>query len=98
MPKKQTKEPKMAEPRKKLKRQVVGSVYKAKDPGQVDYIKMRNTDTYYRLESPKFQLDQLEKAVAAGKLSEDIAQSVRERIAKIPDFVRFELVELVEKD
>lgn len=87
----------MAE-RKKLKRQVVGSVYKAKDPAQVDYIKMREGDKYYRLESPKYQLDQLEKAVAAGKLTEDIAEKVRERISKIPEYVRFELVELIEKN
>jgi hypothetical protein len=87
----------MAE-RKKLKRQVVGSVYKAKEAGQVDYIKMREGDKYYRLESPKYQLDSLEKAVSEGKLSEDLAQKVRDRISKIPDFVRFELVELVEQE
>lgn len=85
----------MAE-RKKLKRQVVGSVCKAKEAGQVDYIKMRD-GKFYRLESAEFQSKSLEGAVAAGKLSEEIAEKVRERIAKIPTWVRFELVELVEE-
>jgi hypothetical protein len=87
----------MAEKKKKLRRQVVGSVYKAKEEGQVDYIKMRDSGKFYRLESPKYQLDQLEKAVADGKLSDDLGEKIRDRIAKIPEFVRFELVELVEQ-
>lgn len=82
--------------KKKLKRQVVGSVCKSKDGGP-DYIKMRDSGKVYRLESAKQQLDNLEKAVSEGKLSEDIAGKVRERIEKIPSWVRFELVELVEQ-
>lgn len=82
--------------KKKLRRQVVGSVCKSKDGGP-DYIKMRDSGKVYRLESAKQQLDNLEKAVAEGKLSEDIATKVRERIEKIPAWVRFELVELVEQ-
>lgn len=82
--------------RKKLKRQVVGSVCKPKQEGQVDYIKMRD-GKIYRLESAKYQLSQLENAVSQGKLSEEIAEKVRERIGKIPEWVRFELVELVEE-
>lgn len=81
----------------KLKRSVVGSVYKAKEAGKVDYIKMRDTGKTYRLESAAYQLKSLEDAVAAGKLSDDVAEKVRERIQKIPEFVRFELVELVEQ-
>lgn len=86
----------------KLKRQVVGSVCKAteeakkKNPNAVDYIKMRESGKIYRLESPAYQLKSLEEAVTAGKLSEEVAGKVRERIEKIPDWVRFELVELVE--
>lgn len=82
---------------KKKKRQVVGSVCKSKDEGQVDYIKMRD-GKIYRLESPAFQLKSLENAVAQGKLSEDIAEKVRERIGKIPSWIRFELVELVDAE
>jgi hypothetical protein len=83
--------------KKKLKRQVVGSVLKSKDGGP-DYIKMRESGKIYRLESAKQQLASLEKAVSEGKLSEDIAGKVRERIEKIPEFVRFELVELVDAE
>lgn len=79
------------------KRQVVGSVYKSKDPTKQDYIKMRDGKTYM-LESAASQLKSLESAVAAGKLPEDIAEKVRERISKLPAFVRFEIVELVDKD
>ncbi len=83
--------------KKKLRRMVVGSVCKSKDDGGVDYIKMRESGKIYRLESPKYQLAQLEKAVAEGKLSEEIADKVRDRVSKIPSWVRFELVELVEQ-
>jgi len=82
--------------KKKLKRVQVGSVCKAKEAGQPDYIKMRD-GKFYRLESQKFQLENLEQAVAAGKLSDDVAGKIRERIEKIPSFVRFEVVELVEE-
>lgn len=82
----------------KKKRQVVGSVCKSKNEGEPDYIKMRDGGKVYRLESPKYQLANLEKAVSEGKLSEDIAQKVRERISKIPSWVRFEMVELVDAE
>ena len=83
---------------KKKKRQVVGSVCKSKDPAQVDYIKMRDSGKIYRLESQAYQLKSLEAAVAAGKLTEDVAEKVRERINKIPTWIRFELVELVDAE
>lgn len=79
----------------KLKRVSVGSVCKSKTEGQPDYIKMRDGKVF-RLESPAFQLKSLEGAVAAGKLSEDIAEQVRSRIEKTPAWVRFEIIELVE--
>ena len=79
------------------KRRVVGSVCKPKEAGKVDYIKMRDSGKIYRLESASYQLKSLEDAVTAGKLSEEIAEKVRERIGKIPSWVRFELVELVDE-
>lgn len=90
----------------RLKRVSVGSVYKPKNDeetgkpkdGSVPYIKMRESGKIFRLESAKFQLESLEKAVAAGRLSSDIADKVRERIEKIPSYVLFEMVELVEQD
>ena len=83
--------------KKKLKRSVVGSICKDKDKTKPDYVKMRD-GKYYRLESQKYQLESLAKAVEAGKLSGDVAESIKERINKIPEWIRFELVELVEKD
>jgi hypothetical protein len=78
----------------KKKRNVVGSVLKSKDGGP-DYIKMKDGKVY-RLESKKAQLESLEGAVSAGKLSEEVAEKVRERINKLPEFVRFEIIELVD--
>ena len=80
----------------KKKRNQVGSVLKSKDGGP-DYIKMRD-GKIYRLESAKQQLASLEKAVSEGKLGEDVAQKVRERIAKVPEWVRFEIIELVDAE
>lgn len=85
--------------KKKYKRRVVGSVCKSKTDGQPDYIKIREDlvlkkDQTLRLESKKFQLSSLDSVVAAGKLSPDVADGIRERIEKIPDFVRFEIVAL----
>jgi len=81
----------------KKKRVQVGSVMKSKNAGEPDYIKMRDGKTY-RLESKKSQLESLQKAVADGKLSPDVAEKVEERINKIPDFVRFEIIELVDAE
>ena len=49
-----------------------------------------------RLESAKAQLASLETAVTAGKLSSEMAEKVRERIAKIPSYVMFEIIQLSE--
>ena len=48
------------------------------------------------LESKERQLKQLDESVSAGKLSEELAVKIKERIEKIPDYVRFEVV-LTEK-
>lgn len=79
----------------KLKRNQIGSFCKSKDDNKPPYIKMRD-GKIYRVESAKFQLKSLENAVAQGKLPEEIAEKVRERILKIPEWVLGEVVELVE--
>lgn len=89
----------MSEVKKKTKRSVVGSVLKSQKNPKEYYIKFRDDIVFkkgetIRLESKKQQLESLEGAVAAGKLSEEIAETIRERIEKIPDFVQFELVKL----
>lgn len=77
---------------KQPKRQVIASVVKSQDPSKPDYIKMRDTGECFSLESPKQQREKLEEAVKNGKITEEYAQKVRERLDKIPDFVRFEVV------
>jgi hypothetical protein len=82
----------------KFKRTQVGSFCKSKDEGKPPYFKMRD-GKIFRVESAKFQLKSLEDAVAQGKLNEEVANKVRERIAKIPEWVLAEIVELaVEKE
>jgi hypothetical protein len=46
-----------------------------------------------KLESKKFQMESLEQAVTNGKLSNDLAEKIKsDRIDKIPEWVRFEVV------
>jgi hypothetical protein len=46
-----------------------------------------------KLESKKFQMDSLQQAVESGKLSGDLAEKIKaDRIEKIPEWVRFEVV------
>ena len=78
------------------KRMQVGSVCKSKKDGEPDYIKMRDGKTY-RLESKAYQLRSLEDAVSQGKLSGDVVEQIKDRMEKTPDWVRFEIVEYVEK-
>lgn len=82
---------------KMAKRRVLGSVCKSKEPSKPPYLKLKEAVTLQagqviRVESAKFQLESLERAVAEGKLSGDLAEKVRERIQKIPDWVIGEAV------
>ena len=83
----------------KIKRRVIGSVCKSKDSGKPDYIKIREDivlkkNQSLRLESKKFQLESLESASSQGKVSPELTEKIRDRIDKIPDWVRFEIVAL----
>lgn len=49
------------------------------------------------LDSKKNRLDSVNKAEAEGKLSEEIANKVREDIEKMPEYVRFNITYLAEK-
>lgn len=67
-----------------------------------DYIKVRGAHVlkdgqFLNLETKAQQLKNLETAVASGKLSGDLASQIRERVNKIPDWVRFEVVTLEEE-
>lgn len=75
------------------KRREVGSVVKGRD-GKPDYIKISQDVTlkkgqYLNLESKAKQLENLQNAVASGKLSADLGEQIKERIEKMPEFVRF---------
>lgn len=85
----------------KMKRKVIGSVVKGKE-GKNDYIKVRGTHVlkdgqFLNLESKATQLKRLDEAVAAKKLTPDLAATIKARINKIPDFVRFEVITLEEE-
>lgn len=85
--------------KKKSKRRVIGSVLSSKDDPKQRYIKIREdvvlkAGQTLRLESAKQQLESLEAAVSAGKLSEEMAEKVRDRINKIPNWVVAEIVQL----
>lgn len=89
----------MSDAPKKARRRVVGSVLKSKDDPSVSYFKVgRNAVTLQpgeilSLESKAQQLASLDHVVASGKLSADLAETARARIEKIPDFVRFEMIQ-----
>ena len=85
------------------KRIVIGSLCKETDEkrekGYPNYIKIRDDinlkkGEFIRAESKAFQLQSLEGAVAAGKLSGDVVDKIKERIEKIPDWVIAELIVL----
>jgi hypothetical protein len=87
----------------KKMRKVIGSVVKSSDPSKPDYIKISQDvvlqkGQYLNLESKKQQLQSLEQAVSNGKLSRETADKIQEKIEKIPDFVRFEISVLVDKE
>lgn len=77
-------------------RKVIGSVVKSQDASKPDYIKISQDvvltkGMFLNLESKNQQLASLEAAVASGKLKEEYAAKSRERIERIPPFVRFEI-------
>jgi hypothetical protein len=82
----------------KSKRTVIGSIIKGQD-GKTDYIKfsqdinISNGDTF-SLDSKSESLKRVQTAKESGKLSEEIAAEIEERINKIPDFVRFNIVKI----
>lgn len=74
---------------KKSNRMNIGSVVINKDPKKADYIQIRkdlkeplvlNAGDYLSVETIKFQLESLDRAVSEGKLSEDYADKQREYI------------------
>jgi len=84
-----------------LKRKTIGSIVKGRE-GKPDYIKVRGAHVlkdgqFLNLESKAQQLANLDAAVAANKMSNETATKIKERVNKIPDFVRFEVITLEEE-
>lgn len=85
--------------KKKYNRRVIGSVLKDSKDEKKSYIKIREDvvlkgGSTLSLESPQQQLESAERAHAEGKLTEEVMIKIRERIAKTPSFVRFEIIQL----
>ena len=81
------------------KRLKIGAVLKSKDTTQPDYIKIDQDITLKKgdilnLESKKSRLAQVEKSLAEGKLTDEVADKIKEEIDKIPEFVRFQIVKV----
>lgn len=102
----QQKEPSMTA-QKKYRRTTIGSVIKSKNADSPNYIKMNlkqlggavtlTDGMTLSVESKAFQIRNLEQAVATGKLNQEVADKILERVLKIPDFVLGEIV-LVNKN
>lgn len=96
----------------KWRRTLVGTVRKPKDPTDPVYLNLRGGEPAKRLaaalskagekginlniESAEEQLAGVVKAVESGKMSEDLATTIKERISRIPTYVKFEIT-LAEK-
>jgi len=75
----------------------VGSVLKAKEAGQPDYVKIKNDITLragqtLRLESKTTKLKDLEEGIEKGRINPELAEKIRATIDKHPEFVRFDIV------
>ena len=84
----------------KYTRTTVGSIIKGKE-GKADYFLVNKSlkepvvlqaGDILNLESKTAQLASLEAAVSSGKLQPEYGDKARERINKIPDFVRFDVI------
>lgn len=78
----------------------VGSILKAKDASQADYIKIDNDivlkkGEFLSLESKKSKMETLERNIADGKVSGELADKIMEGIEKMPTFVRFEIIKII---
>ena len=82
------------------KRTTVGEIKKDKNDPKKSYLELKEAiePGFFNLESPKDQLASLEEAFANEKISEEIYNKQKERIEKIPDFVRFQMIKVERVD
>jgi len=84
----------------KWTREKLGSVLKDKKDETKFYVKFNKNCSFnegdcVNLESKKQQLDSIDDAVSAGRLTDEtMVNEIKERINKIPDFVKFEIVKV----
>lgn len=87
----------------KFNRQEVGSILKSKDTSKPDYVKIKNdillkAGDILNLESKASRLAGVDKAVESGKLTEDKAEEIREKINNMPDYVRFNIIKVTKEE
>jgi len=79
------------------KKVVLGSFCKSKDESKPPYIKLKTAVNMpeggiIQVQSKKYQLQSLDAAAAAGKLTGEVVEQIREKINKMPDWVLGDLV------
>lgn len=84
------------------KRVFVGSVLASKDNPKEFYIKVKTSVTLVegqtlRLESKEQQIAGITRAESEGKVTAEMANDIRARAEKIPDFVKFEIIMLQDR-
>lgn len=87
------------------RRMNIGNICKSKDENKSDYFQVRKdlkepvtlkAGQFLSIESKSFQLASLDSAVNAGRLSPENGEKARERINKIADWVRAEVILVIE--
>lgn len=86
----------------KKKRIKLGNVVKSKDATKPNYLQVQQDITlkkgqYINFESKKYQIESLNAAIAAGRLSEEIGTKMLANIEKQPEWVLVEAVTLVDE-
>lgn len=84
------------------KRRVIGSIVKGKD-GKPDYIKIREDVTlrsgqFLNLENKASKIAGIRRALEMDKLSQEVAEKMLAQAEQLPEFVRFEIVLLENRD
>lgn len=97
----------------KWKKTVIGSICKAKEAGNSDYLKVSadctlKQGTFLNLENEAFQLKNLQEGIEAGRIGSELEKKLRDSIQKTPfirkngdettGFVRFQIVQLTKND
>lgn len=86
----------------KYVRTVIGSIIKSKSKEKPDYIKFK-TDVSFKagdcisVETKSYKLVSLENAYKKGYLNQEMLERLKEKVEKMPEFVRADLVKVTKK-